>query len=706
MSALWGTGGRPGGEGRGSRRTSGRERLVVLGIVAAFVLALTAPFAGVAAAANGPAVQPGIYVPAALLASAQASPQQSFQVIVQGDGSANAAKVAQKVAQFAADANHTLADAAHKADDAVDQAQNALNDATHKASDAQTAATKAQADAAAKAQKAAQTGKKGDQDDAAHAAQDAAKALAALNQAQAAVSAAQAALTQAQAAANAAHAAVSQSADTILKQQITDQFSSITGVAATLTGDQIVALVTHPDDGGLLSVTPDAPVQTTGYSNTQLWPYVSGSASNWGMDGDPNVRAAMPSIAIVDSGIQSQADLGNRVIAAVNLSSLPGTTAGVDGRGHGTFVAGIAAGQAPNHVGADPVANLIDVKVMDSTGMGLTSDVIRACQWILDNKAKYDIRVANFSLHSDINAPFYVDPLDRAVEQLWFNGVTVVAAAGNYGVPTGPSGVLYSPGDDPFVITVGAADVGTSAGNNDDSIAPWSAWGYTGDGFAKPELSAPGRYMIGPVPPGATLLTDFPSSVVSSGYMELSGTSFAAPVVSAAAAQVLAKHPTWTPDQVKGALMLSAKPLPSKTLAGGVGELTANDAIGVASPPNPNLALEQYVSSSGSGGSGASSSFNSASWNSAAKASASWNSASWNSASWNSASWNSASWNSASWNSASWNSASWNSVSSASASREDAAEGDTTLNADALRITPADIAAILASNPTLAGALP
>ena len=96
--------------------------------------------------------------------------------------------------------------------------------------------------------------------------------------------------------------------------------------------------------------------------------------------------------------------------------------------------------------------------------MGLTSDIIRACQWILDNKAKYNIRVANFSLHSTITAPFYLDPLDRAVEQLWFNGIVVVAAAGNYGTASGPSGVVYSPGDDPFVITVGAADLN---GSND-----------------------------------------------------------------------------------------------------------------------------------------------------------------------------------------------------------------------------------------------
>ena len=75
------------------------------------------------------------------------------------------------------------------------------------------------------------------------------------------------------------------------------------------------------------------------------------------------------------------------------------------------------------------------------------------------------------------------------------------------------------------------------------------------DGFVKPEIAAPGRYMVGPVPAGSTLAAERPASVVAPGYMELSGTSFAAPVVSGTAAQLLALQPDWTPDQVKGALM-------------------------------------------------------------------------------------------------------------------------------------------------------
>jgi Subtilase family len=178
--------------------------------------------------------------------------------------------------------------------------------------------------------------------------------------------------------------------------------------------------------------------------------------------------------------------------------------------------------------------------------------------------------------------------------------------------------------------------------------------------------------------------------------MELSGTSFAAPVVSGAAANIIAQHPSWTPDQVKGALMLTAAPMsPSVGQAGGVGLVQAADALNVSSPPNPNLALEQFVTSAAAGSAGGTA-FDSASWNSAASSNASWDSASWNSASWNSASWDSASWDSASWDSASWNSASWNSASWNSASWNSAHEGDATIDMSAITLAPADVTALLA----------
>jgi serine protease AprX len=328
--------------------------------------------------------------------------------------------------------------------------------------------------------------------------------------------------------------------------------------------------------------------------------------------------------------------------------------------------------------------------------------VIAACGYLLQNKTALNIRVANFSLHSGAKNHFYNDPLDQAVEKLWFSGVFVVAAAGNYGSANGPSGVLYAPGNDPFVMTVGAVDIGNRPSLNDDQTAPWSAWGYTEDGFAKPELGAPGRYMVGAVPTSATLTSERPDHVVSPGYMELSGTSFAAPAVAGTALQIIARHPTWTVDQIKGALMLTAKPVNNAPRgSAGVGELNAARAADYSgTPPNANRAVDKFLVPDTTG----SLSFDSASWNTAVKANASWMAASWSDASWGEASWSTASWGDASWSAASWGDASWGDASWADASwadmsGEDAAEGDASGPAPAM-----DAAALadLQADPDLA----
>ena len=437
------------------------------------------------------------------------------------------------------------------------------------------------------------------------------------------------------------------------------KFSAVNGVSARLTGAQIVALA---DVRGILAITPDRKIVASAFSSDQAWTQAV-DVDDFFADG-ALAGLNMPTIAIVDSGMQSgRSDFYPRVLRQVKLTSLSPNSGG-DGRGHGTLVGGIAAGGASRIAGAAPSAPLVSLDVMDDNGMALTSDVIEAADWILQNKAAYNIRVANFSLQAATPATFAYDPLNQAVERLWFAGVVVVASAGNYGDNGQPTTVAYAPGNDPFVITVGAGDMnGTPANTADDFAAPWSAYGYTLDGFAKPDLGAPGRVLVGPVPPASSMAKEHPERVVYPGYMWMSGTSFAAPVVSGAAALVLAHHPNWTPDQVKGALMLTAQPTAAGT-ALGVGLVNAKAAAQVSNPPNPNLALNQFVSSDGAGGLA----FNAASWANTAQADASWNSASWNSASWAAASWANASWNSASWAAASWNSASWAAASWNSAS--------------------------------------
>ena len=438
-----------------------------------------------------------------------------------------------------------------------------------------------------------------------------------------------------------------------------------------------------------LEITSDSEVKLSDWddpTSKQLWPHASGSSRLW-EDDTEDFSSRMPAIAVVDSGIESaRSDFAGRVVADVKLSSLPDGPG--DTRGHGTFVAGVAAGDARGYAGAAPAAKLVSIDVMDSTGTALTSDVIAACEWILANKAKYNIRVANFSLHSARPSNFHRDPLDRAVEKLWFSGIVVVVAAGNYGLPDGPSGVKYAPGNDPFVITVGAMDLNGSANTADDDRAPFSAYGYTYDGFMKPELVAAGRYMIGPVPAGSTLAKERKDKMVGTNYVQLSGTSFAAPIISGTAAQILARRPNWTPDQVKGALVATARKVGKASIGEvGAGQLTASVAVRMSNPPNPNKALNQFLSSSGSGGELR---FDTTRWLTAAKGSLAWDAVSWADVSWTDVSWSDVSWADVSWADVV--------TSEADSAHEDAVEGDA--NEAGYGLTDADLAALL-TDPNL-----
>jgi serine protease AprX len=413
-----------------------------------------------------------------------------------------------------------------------------------------------------------------------------------------------------------------------------------------------------------------SPQSPQDFSSKELWTSAVGLDRLWPTlpsFGRSGTRA--PSIAFVDSGIEAtRSDFAGRIRAEVNLTSLPGNSAG-DGRGHGTFVAGLAAGNALGRSGAAPSAGIVSIDVMDDQGMARTSDVIAAAQWILRNKQQYDIRVANFSLHSATASSFRWDPLDKALEKLWFGGVVVVASSGNDGKDGAQGHVTNAPANDPFVITVGALDLHNSASPERATLAPWSTWGYTYDGFAKPEISAPGRKLTGPIPAGSTLAKQRPAQVVHTpegAYMELSGTSLAAPIVAGIAADLLMLHPTFTPDQVKGALMVAARPVPRATAhSAGVGEVFAPQAAAMGAPPNPNLALNRFVVADPNDG--GTPTFDDAAWLAAAKSATAWDAVSWldgwDDAAWSLVSWSDVSWSDVSWSDVSWTDVSWSDVS-------------------------------------------
>jgi serine protease AprX len=282
----------------------------------------------------------------------------------------------------------------------------------------------------------------------------------------------------------------------------------------------------------------------------------------------------------------------------------PLATKADDSYGHGTHVAGIIAGNSTNrpssdslrgrYAGVAPEANLISIKASDEKGDATILDVIYGLQFAVDFRSNYNIRVVNLSLESTQAESYRTDPLDAAVESAWFKGLVVVAAAGNRG--TADDAVSYAPGNDPYVISVGGVDdLGTKPAI-DDKLASWSSRGTTQDGFAKPEVVAPGARIVSNLAPGSAFTTMCSTCIVDRQYIRAGGTSMSAPMVAGAVALLLERRPSLTPDQVKGALVANTR----KVMDGGwevsAGNLTASrldiDSV------NENLTPNTLVDSS------------------------------------------------------------------------------------------------------------
>jgi serine protease AprX len=220
----------------------------------------------------------------------------------------------------------------------------------------------------------------------------------------------------------------------------------------------------------------------------------------------------------------------------------PDATTPTDGYGHGTHVAGIIAGDSLNRPPGDPLrgryggvapdANLISIKASDDEGNSTVLDVIAGIQFAVDHKLTYNTRVLNLSLESTVAESYRTDPLDAAVEAAWFKGIVVVAAAANRG--TGTDAVRYAPGNDPYVITVGAVDDQGTKSVTDDRLAPRSSRGTTHDGIAKPELVAPGAKIVSTLAPASAFTALCPTCAVDGEYIRAGGTSMPCPTRDAA----------------------------------------------------------------------------------------------------------------------------------------------------------------------------
>jgi serine protease AprX len=351
---------------------------------------------------------------------------------------------------------------------------------------------------------------------------------------------------------------------------------SIRAAAFRLPVSAIAKLEKDPD---VLYVSPDRRVHLSGYETYEPAVLADVAAQQYGLDGTGI------GIAVIDSGIADHADFRTAGVSRVihSESFVLGATSAVDTYGHGTHVAGIAAGNgAASGAGSGYTkqlpgmatnANIINLRVLDQNGAGTDSQVIAAIQRAIQLKDQYNIRVINLSLGRPVFESYTLDPLCQAVEQAWSAGIVVVVAAGNNGRDnsqhTHGFATIGAPGNDPAVITVGATRTMQTDTRVDDAIASYSSKGPTLiDHIVKPDIVAPGNRSVSLLVKNSTLDVANPNLEIAptgacltnctAKYFRLSGTSMATPVVSGAVALMLQSDPTLTPDTVKARLMKTA----------------------------------------------------------------------------------------------------------------------------------------------------
>jgi serine protease AprX len=332
--------------------------------------------------------------------------------------------------------------------------------------------------------------------------------------------------------------------------------------------------------------------------------------------GDLGLTGAGVGIALIDSGVSGwhddlymERDGGTSIYAPrvvhfkdfVNPYPNDGsyTEYPYDDYGHGTHVAGIIAGSGFDSNGARsgvaPKANIVGLKVLDFNGQGYVSDVIAALDYAVSVKDAHNIRVINLSVGAGVFESYNTDPLAQAAKRAVDAGIVVVAASGNFGRGANNEsqyGGITSPGNAPWVLTVGASNHRGTVSRADDNIGAFSSRGPSWIDFAaKPDIVAPGVGIESLAEPWTTLYTRYSSYLLPgtdpwfwySPYLSLSGTSMASPVVSGTIALMLEANPNLTPNAVKAILQYTAQARSGQDfLTQGAGYLNARGAVRLA----------------------------------------------------------------------------------------------------------------------------
>jgi serine protease AprX len=395
--------------------------------------------------------------------------------------------------------------------------------------------------------------------------------------------------------------------------------ASGTAIVAEVHADDIAALA---DSGCVVTVSDNAEVEASAK------PGGGGTTSEdlnvlretLGITSTTN-NATMLGVAIVDSGIEPLRDFGNRITAFYDFTAGGIAANAHDDYGHGTHIAGLIGGDGTSGVAYKGLASgvrLIGLKVLDGEGKGQTSDVINALDFATANKDGLGIDIINLSLGHPVYESAETDPLVQAVERAVRAGIVVIASAGNFGMNPDSGAIGYagitSPGNAPSALTVGAFRTQDTVSRLDDRVAEYSSRGPTWfDGFAKPDLLAPGTRLVSLTDRSTTIYQNYPDLRVDTKHLVLSGSSMATAVASGVAALVLEKSrgggwgcascpalPGLTPNALKAVLQYSALTLvddsgyPYDPLTQGAGGLNAAGALTLAGAIDTSVPVGDY----------------------------------------------------------------------------------------------------------------